>query len=109
MVRGTIKIMNAHASLMNQYPTRQDLLEMSKSLVIKYPCLNDKTSKHITLFNKLRKRFYNEKPIQNKRIKSLIKTTLKNGGETDVGFSSSQSVSELGSSPPVKSKFMLHS
>ncbi|XP_065640302.1 uncharacterized protein LOC124816130 isoform X1 [Hydra vulgaris] len=56
----------------------------------------------ITLFNKLRKRFYNEKPIQNKRIKSLIKTTLKNGGETDVDFSSSQSVSELSSSPPVK-------
>nr|XP_047142449.1 uncharacterized protein LOC124816791 [Hydra vulgaris] len=101
--------MNAHALLMNQYPTRQDLLEMSKSLVIKYPCLNDKTSKHITLFNKLRKRFYNEKPIQNKRIKSLIKTTLENGGETDVDFSSSQSVSELSSSPPVKSKFMLHS
>ena len=50
LIRGTVHCMNAISSAppFNRYPTSAELQEMAKSLVIEYPCINDKETGHVS-------------------------------------------------------------
>ena len=53
LVRGTIHSMVSTASNppFNRFPTQSELEEMSKSLVIKYTCLRDNDTGHVSISN----------------------------------------------------------
>eukprot|EP00112_Aurelia_sp_Birch-Aquarium-sp1_P023159 Seg679.17 transcript_id=Seg679.17/GoldUCD/mRNA.D3Y31 product="hypothetical protein" protein_id=Seg679.17/GoldUCD/D3Y31 len=82
LVRGTIHIMVSAASQppFNRLPSTVELEEMSKSLILTYPCLRDPEAGHGILFKQLKRRLSNLKkvkkpqgPCQNKKRKHITK------------------------------------
>ncbi|XP_028417999.1 uncharacterized protein LOC114542723 [Dendronephthya gigantea] len=119
IVRGTVSNMISMTLCdpWNRLPTTMELKEMAKSLVVTYPLLSDPVNGHERLFNRLKKRMYNKKTVENKRgpnkkkasnkITSYIKTTecpedqQSNDVDpimTDISTGEQQSNAEAGSS-----------
>ena len=49
IIRATIHNMTSAASLFHRLPSAQELEEMSKSLVIAYPCIRDAETGHVSV------------------------------------------------------------
>ena len=69
LVRGTIHNMVtvASSSPFGRFPTHSELEEMSKSLVIRYPCLRDSETGHGVILKQLKRRLSNTKPVKKRQ------------------------------------------
>ena len=58
----------------NRKPTKEEFLEMAKSLVHVYPCLNDSEKKHLSIFSNFLKSAHTHK--QAGLVSKLISSTM---------------------------------